>query len=733
MRIESLSFAALMVAASCGGTAGSSPTPPPTHEAPAAQISEGRSLQSPYPHTRQVDQVDDYHGVQVADPYRWLEDDRNAEVMAWIAAQNRLTDAALVNMQHGDAIREALRKAWSFPRQSAPIRHGTRHFDRRNTGTQTQDVLWVQEHSQAHALLDPVQLPENSPESPASLAGYAATHDGSLLAYAVSQAGSDWLTLRVREVQTGHDLEDRITDSKFATPAWKRDNSGFFYARFERPAAGKQARDADGPGAIYWHTLGTPEADDREVFRHPDPAFTESVEVSHDGRWLVISASKSSGHNELWVQDLTSPEAAATRLAHEGSNLWVGNDATSFWLQTTAGAPRGRVLRAPLPGHTGAAQEVIAEGPDALEEVHWAGERLLVSSLHDARSQLQLYTLTGEPTHAVNQPEIGSVSDLQGDPDDSAAFYTFQNATTPPTVYRLDTATHTQEVWFAPQLPVATEELVTEQVFFPSADGTGLTAFISHRKDAGRNGEQPTLLYGYGGFQNSVTPTFNPANLVWMLRGGTYVSAVLRGGGEYGDEWHRAGTQQHKQRMFDDFIAAAEYLIQEKYTSSKRLAIHGASNGGLLVGACMTQRPELFAAALPEVGVLDMLRYERFTTARHWIGDYGSVENPEDFKALYAYSPLHKVRDGGRYPRTLIITGDQDDRVVPGHSFKFAARLQAAQADDGAPILLRVLHGTGHGAGRGLEQRIDVAAQKLTFLENALRTRRGCCCHKDKR
>ena len=588
----------------------------------------------------------------------------------------------------------------------------------------------MQEGDQARVLLDPAQLSQNSTGSPASLANLTANADGSLMAYAVSQSGSDWQSLHVRDVRTGGDLADCITSTKFSPAAWVHDSSGFFYVHYPRPAAGEEAQSSDGQPAVFFHALGTSEANDREIFRHPDVDYSVSAEVSHDGRWLVIAAGKGSGKNELWAQDLASHEATAVRLtdAYVGSNSWVGNDDHSFLLHTTAGAPRGRVLRVALPGTSSTAPEqVINETSDALASVHWVGHTLVAKYLQDAHSLVRLHSLQGELLHTLDLPALGSAEGFDGDPDANETFYTFHNATTPPTVYRFDTGTHTQTVHFAPQLPLSVKDLVTEQVFFKSHDGTPLTAFISRDKDAPRDGAQPTLLYGYGGFNISITPTFNVANLVWMQRGGIYVSAVLRGGGEYGDDWHWAGTQIHKQNVFNDFIATAEYLIAEGYTSPQQLAINGGSNGGLLVGACLTQRPDLFGAALPEVGVLDMLRYHRFTSGRTWKDDYGTVDDADQFHALYAYSPLHNVHAGTPYPATLVITGDHDDRVVPAHSFKFAAALQASQVSGGAPIMLRVLHGTGHGAGRSLEQRVELASERLTFLENALRPRRSCC------
>ena len=686
-----------------------------------------------YPATRQVEQQDVYHGVTVADPYRWLEDDRAAEVQAWTDRQNARTDAAVARLPNRAAIGNALRTLWVYARQSEPSRHGARLFDLRNRGEQTQDVLWVEEGEEvdgvgarenrgARVLLDPALLPQNSSGQPASLANLAVDHRGELLAYGVSQSGSDWQSLHVRRVATGEDLPDCVANSKFYAPAWLQDGSGFYYIHYPQPTDGA-AHPSDGQPAVFLHILGTPEAQDREVFRHPNVAFSESVAVSDDGRWLVIAAHPGSGKNELWAQDLSVANSPVQLLTAglEGLNGWVGNDAETFILHTTAGAARGRVLRVALPGHTGAPEPLIAEAGDTLEEVHWVGQTLVAKYLHHAHSLVRVHSLQGALLHTLALPGVGTATGFGGSPASSETFYTFQNATTPPTVYRFDTDTQAQSVRFASALPVPLDDLVTEQVFFSGQDGTPLTAFVSHKKDLQRDGKNPTLLYGYGGFNISITPAFSVANAVWMQRGGVYVSAVLRGGGEYGDAWHWAGTQEHKQNVFNDFIATAEFLIAEHYTQPQHLGIHGASNGGLLVGACLTQRPELFGAAVPEVGVLDMLRFERFTAGRYWTEDYGSVDKAADFQALYAYSPLHNLHAGSRYPSTLVITGDHDDRVVPAHSFKFAAALQAAQAADGAPVLLRVLHNTGHGAGRSLEQRVALAGDKLTFLENALK------------
>jgi prolyl oligopeptidase len=679
-----------------------------------------------YPETKRVDVVDDYFGTKVPDPYRWLEDPDSAETRAWIEAQNRVTFAYLAGIPERDAIRKRLTELWNYERYGLPSREGSWYVFSRNDGLQNQSVIYKAESLTAapQVLIDPNTF---SPDGTVALAGLAFSDDGRYVAYATSASGSDWREWRVRDVATATDLADVVRWSKFSGAAWTKDGSGFFYSRYEAPAEGAALQQINKNQKLYFHRLGTPQDQDELVYQRPDhPEWMFDAHVTDDGRYLVIYQSESTEpKNRVFVKDLGVPDAQVEPFldAYDAEYDIVGNDGERFYVLTDNGAPRRRLVavdrrnRAPSAWRT-----LIPEGPgrDVLAEVRMAGDRFIAVWLTDAHHTLKVYRLDGTLEREIALPGLGSlggVSAKRRHPDE--VFYAFTSFTTPTTIYRYEVATGASTIFKQPKVAFRPADYETIQVFYPSKDGTRIPMFLSGRKGLPRTGRTPTLLYGYGGFNIALTPSFSPATLAWMEMGGLYAVANLRGGGEYGKAWHDAGRLHHKQNVFDDFIAAAEYLIRERYTSTPKLAIHGASNGGLLVGACLTQRPDLFGAALPAVGVMDMLRFHKFTIGWAWVSDYGSPDKPEEFRTLLKYSPYHNLKPGTKYPATLVTTADHDDRVVPAHSFKFIAALQAAQAGP-APVLIRIQTKTGHGAGRPTWMQIEERADMWAFLVHTL-------------
>ncbi|HVM00579.1 MAG TPA: prolyl oligopeptidase family serine peptidase [Egibacteraceae bacterium] len=672
-----------------------------------------------YPHTPTVDQVDDYHGTKVADPYRWLEDPDTPEARAWIAEQNRLTQAWLEEVAARPRIRARLAELWDHPRAGAPWRRGAAWFQMRNTGLQNQDVLWVLDAADGHGrvLLDPNEL---SPDGTVALAALAVSDDGGLLAYATSAAGSDWMTWRVRDVATGADHPDELHWSKFAGAAWAPDASGFFYARFDPPAEGRDLAAANRGHQLRFHRLGDPQDDDALVYARPDrPDWMFSPMVTEDGRWLVVHISEGTDpRGRVWVREL-GVDAALRPLLDDFDAAYdvIGVDGDDVYVLTDRDAPRGRIVALDVrdPARW---REVVAESEDTLEHARLVGRRLVVVRLHHARNRLRLHDLDGTPGADVALPDIATVSSLTGRAGDDGCHVGVVTYTQPQAIYRIDVASEAVTLVRPPALDVDAGDYVAEQVFVDRPGGVAVPMFLVRRADV--TGDAPVRLYGYGGFSISLTPGFTVANLVWLERGGVLAVANLRGGGEYGRQWHDAGRLANKQTVFDDAIACAEWLVATGWTRTDRLAIQGGSNGGLLAAACLVKRPDLFGACVPEVGVLDMLRFHRFTIGWAWTSDYGSPDDPEQFAWLHAYSPLHNLVPGTRYPATLVVTGDHDDRVVPAHSFKFTAALQAAQADDGPPVLIRVETDAGHGAGKPTAKLIDERADVLAFLVRAL-------------
>ncbi|MDB5094479.1 MAG: prolyl endopeptidase [Candidatus Eremiobacteraeota bacterium] len=672
-----------------------------------------------YPVAPRVDQTDDYFGTTVADPYRWLEDVDSPQSQAWIEQQNALTESVLATVPQRDAIHARLTQLWDYERRSVPERAGELYAYYRNTGLQNQAVLWVTRDlaQPGRVLLDPNTFSE---DGTVALSSAAFSEDGARLAYGVSSSGSDWIEWRVRDVVTGADLPDIVRWSKFSGAAWRRDGSGFYYSRYDEPAAETQFKDATYFHKVFFHRLGTPQSTDVLVYERPDHKdWSLNALTTEDGRYLVIDSSRGSDpYNRLFIQDLSTGGPVIELLADGDARYsYLANDGPTFYLYTTKDAPRARVIAIDVRDRS--VREVVAESADALNDVAFFGDRIVASYLRDALAYVAVYGLDGVQAGEVALPGLGTVTGFGGKRAARETFYGYTSYTEPSSIYRYDVATGESTRIFVPRLDYDANALTSEQVFFTSKDGTRVPMIVTSKKGTPRDGSAPAILYGYGGFDISLTPAFSSAAIVWLEMGGIYAVANLRGGGEYGEEWHLAGMRQQRQNVFDDFIAAAEYLIDERWTSTPKLAIHGGSNGGLLVGACMTQRPELYGAALPAVGVLDMLRFPRFTIGWAWTSDYGSPDDPDDARTLLSYSPYHNLREGTHYPPTLVTTADHDDRVFPAHSFKFAAALQHAQGAS-APVLLRVETKAGHGMGKPTSKVIDEVADRYAFLVKTL-------------
>jgi prolyl oligopeptidase len=677
-----------------------------------------------YPETRTMDHVDRYHGVEVPDPYRWLEADvrESEEVRTWVEAQNAVTFRFLESIPERAAIGKRLTGLLDYERYSAPFKEGGSYFFLKNDGLQDQSVLYTQRTllEEPRVLLDPNQWSE---DGTVALGGLSVSPDGRHAAFARAEAGSDWRVWRVIEIDSGELLTEELRWTKFTGAAWTADSRGFFYARYPEPEEGTEYQAVALGQKIYFHRLGTPQAEDVLVYERPDqPALVFDVQVTDDGRYLLLLATKGTSGNLVLVRDLAEPYAMPVEIVSDQENDFnpAGNDGPVLFFTTDFEAPRQRVVAIDLrrPGRK-AWREVIPESEDTLARVSLVGNLFAATYLEDAKTRVRLFSLEGEPVREVALPGIGSAFGFGGGRTDSETFYAFSSFATPPSIFRYDLASGESTLLRRAVVDFDPEDYEVEQVFYTSKDGTRVPMFLTHRKGLELDGSHPTLLYGYGGFKISLTPGFSPARIAWLEMGGVYAVANLRGGGEYGESWHQAGIKLHKQNVFDDFIAAAEWLIENRYTRPEKLAIEGGSNGGLLVGAAMTQRPELFAAALPAVGVMDMLRFHQFTAGRFWVDDYGSADDPEEFRALHAYSPYHNLRPGTDYPATLVTTADTDDRVVPAHSFKFTARLQEVHA--GAdPVLIRIETRAGHGGGKPVSKLLEEGADLLAFLVRAL-------------
>ena len=687
----------------------------------AAQTDGSRPFS--YPKAKTVDQVDDYHGVKVADPYRWLEDTDSADTHDWVEAENQLTFSYLDRIPYRGAIRDRMTKLWNFERFTVPEQEGGRYFFEHNSGLQNQNVLLVADSisSEPRTLLDPNTL---SSDGTVALAGTALTDDGKLMAYGTAASGSDWMEWRVRDVNTRQDLPDLIKWVKFSGASWTKDNKGFFYSRYDEPK-GTALRDTNYFQKLYYHRLGSPQAQDKLIYERPDnKEMGFGGSVTDDGHYLLISVWQgTSPKNRIYYKDLTHPDAQVVRLLDDfdAQYVFIDNDGPVFWFRTDLEAPRGRLIAIDIrhPERPGW-KTIVPESADKLESVSAVDNQFLASYLKDAQTEVRVYDLKGKFLRNVELPGIGTAEGFGGKRKDKETFYAFTSFISPTTIYRYDPEGGKSSIFRQPKVDFDASQYETKQVFYNSKDGTRVPMFLTYRKGLKLDGENPTLLYAYGGFDISLTPAFSIPTIVWLEMGGIYAQPNLRGGGEYGEDWHLAGTKTKKQNVFDDFIAAAEWLIANKYTSTPKLAIRGASNGGLLIGASLTQRPDLFGATLPHVGVMDMLRFQKFTIGWAWTSDYGSSDNAEDFKALYAYSPLHNLKPGTKYPPTLIATADHDDRVVPGHSFKFAATMQADQAGP-APVLIRIQTKAGHGAGKPISKIIEETADEWAFVADSLK------------
>lgn len=676
-----------------------------------------------YPEARLADQVDDYFGTTVRDPYRWMEDVDSAEVKTWVDAENELTQSYLAEVPSRATMLGRLMELTDFERYTAPARRGSRYFYSHNSGLQNQNVMYWQEglEGEPKVLLDPNTM---STDGTVAISGLSITDDGALAAYAIADAGSDWVKWYVRDVTTGEDLADVVEWSKFSGAAWLKDGSGFFYEGYDAPEA-EALKAANYFHKVFFHRLGTPQSADRLVFDRPDDKeLNVGAQVTDDGRYLVLHQSKgTSPNNELSVKDLTRPDAPIIKLIATADAVYapIDNDGTTFWLLTTLDAPNGRVIAIDLERPERESwRTVIPESANKLNDISIIDNTFIVNYLADAQSVVELHRLDGGLIERLALPAIGTAAGFGGRREDTETFFQFSNFTTPGTTYRLDMKTRKTTLYRQPKLLFDPTLYETTQVFYTSRDGTRVPMFVSHRKGLTLDGSAPTLLYGYGGFNISLMPEFSPSLVMWMELGGVYAQPSLRGGGEYGEAWHEAGTRLKKQNVFDDFIGAAEWLIANRYTSSRKLAISGGSNGGLLVAACKIQRPELFGAVHAAVGVMDMLRFDRFTIGWAWKEEYGSPsESAEEFAAIYVYSPLHALRQGVAYPATLITTADHDDRVFPAHSFKYAAALQAVQTGP-KPILIRVETRAGHGGGMPLSKRVELAADQYAFFVREL-------------
>ena len=669
-----------------------------------------------YPKTHQGDQVDDYHGVKVADPYRWLEDPNSEETKAWITAQNEVTFGYLQQIPAREKLKQRLTQLWDFAKYSTPFKQGDRYFYFKNDGLQNQSVLYVLEDldGQPEVLLDPNTLSE---DGTVALSGIAISEDGNLMAYGLSASGSDWQEWKVRDINTKQDLDDHLKWVKFSGASWTHDHKGFFYSRYNEPNENTKLEETNYYQKLFYHRLGTPQSEDILIYERSDEKeWGFSGYVTEDGKYLIISVWRGTDpKNLVFYKDLTQPDAPVIELIteFEAEYSFIDYQDTQFWLQTDLNAPKGKVIAFDI--HSQTQTEIIPETEDTLQGINVLNNQFVAFYLKDAHTQIKILNLDGSFVREVELPGIGSAGGFRGKRHDTKTFYAYTSFTTPTTIYRYDMVTGESRLYRQPEVDFNPDNYETEQIFYQSQDGTQIPMFITHKKGLSLDGNNPTILYGYGGFNASLTPNFSISRVAWLEMGGVYAIPNLRGGGEYGEDWHQAGTKNQKQNVFDDFIAAAEWLIENQYTCSQKLAISGGSNGGLLVGACMTQRPDLFGAALPAVGVMDMLRFHKFTIGWGWCSDYGSPDDPEDFKAIYAYSPLHNLKPETAYPATLITTADHDDRVVPAHSFKFAAALQAAHVGEN-PVLIRIETKAGHGAGKPTAKIIEELADEFAFL-----------------
>jgi prolyl oligopeptidase len=680
-----------------------------------------------YPDTRREERVEKLHGVDVPDPYRWLEVDvREApDVRAWVEAEKKVTDAYLAAISERPGIQKRIKELWDYEKYTPPQKVARHYFFRKNDGLQNQSVLYVTDRLDGtpRVLIDP-----NSWSKDGTVALGPADEpspDGRYLAYAVSEAGSDWETIKVLDVATGKPLPEELKWVKFSSMAWTADGKGIFYSRYDEPKPGETFQSVNLNQKVFYHRVGTQQAEDVLVYKRPDhPDWGFQAAVTDDGRYLIITTWQGTDDRyRVTYRDLAEPFGMPVDLIDHFDHdfTFIDNEGPVFYFRTDDHAPNRRVIaidtRKPDPQYW---KEIIPETKEKLESVHMVGNQFICDYLKDAHTQVKLFTPDGALVRELDLPGIGTASGFSGKRTDTETFFLFSSYATPPSIYRLNLVTGKTDLWRSTKVKFNPADFEVRQVFVPSTDGTKVPMFITLKKGTHLDGSNPTLLYGYGGFNISLTPSFSASIAAWLDLGGVYAVANMRGGGEYGEAWHKAGTKLKKQNVFDDFIACAEYLIHEKYTSTEKLAIKGGSNGGLLIGAVMTQRPELFGACLPHVGVMDMLRFQKFTAGRFWVDDYGSADNADEFKALLKYSPYHNLKRGVKYPPTMVFTADTDDRVVPGHSFKFAAQLQYCQGCD-SPVLARIETRAGHGAGKPTQKLIEELADEYAFLVKNLK------------
>ena len=676
-----------------------------------------------YPETRKDNQVDTYFGNTIADPYRWLENDTATDVIQWVEKQNEVTFDYLSKIPFRDKIRKRLEEVWNYPKFSAPFKRGDYYFFFKNDGLQNQSVLYYQKglNDAPMVFLDPNTL---SKDGTTAISGMSFSKDHKRIAFSFAKAGSDWNEIKVMDVATKSELADVIQWVKFSSAAWR--GNGFYYSRYDEPGKGTEFSNQNRNQKVYYHTLGQPQSQDKLIFTdHSHPLRYFGPQVTEDERFLIMNVSEGTRGDEILIQDLSKPGAQFQTLISGFANNHsvIDNDGDQILVRTDMDAPRYRCVKI-NPANPGVEnwQEVIPQNENLLQYVNTAGGKLIAGYLKDASDRVFQFDRTGKQEREITLPGIGSAAGFSGEAKDAEIFYTFSSFTTPPTIFKYTIASGKSEEFRKTDVKFDPNQFETRQVFYPSKDGTKIPMFLIHKKGLEMKGNNPVYLYGYGGFNISLTPSFSPSRLVFLEQGGVVAIANLRGGGEYGEDWHQAGMLDKKQNVFDDFIAATEYLIAEKVTRPGKLAIAGGSNGGLLVGACMTQRPELFAVALPAVGVLDMLRFHKFTVGWGWVVEYGSSEDSAQFKVLNAYSPLHNLKPGTRYPATMITTADHDDRVVPAHSFKFAAALQDAHKGHN-PVLIRIDVNAGHGAGKPTSKILDEQADIWSFiLYNTLST-----------
>ena len=686
----------------------------------ASALAQPAAAPIAYPETVRGDVAETQFGERIADPYRWLENDvrQDPRVREWVTAQNRVSQAFLANLPARAAFRARMTEMYDYERFELPEKAGSRYFYTRNDGLQNQAVLYVRDGlaGAPRVLIDPNSW---SQDGATALASWDPSEDGRHLLYAVQDGGTDWRTLRVLDVAAGRVLDDEVRWVKFSSLDWAKDGSGFYYSRFPEPDAAAQFQSTNENHSVYFHRIGTPQSADRLVYATPDrPRLSHNAEVSEDGNWLIVTTSQGTDNRyDIILIDLSRPDAAPRPLITGFEHDWsyLGNSGTIFYWQTNNGAARQRIVATDVSRPRLTIREIVPEDAATLQGASIVGRQLIARYLVDAKSEVRTFTLAGTRTGTIRLPGIGSVGGFQGDQSSSETFYSFASFNRPGMIVRYDSATGRISTFAEPTLRFDPARYEVRQVFYNSRDGTRVPLFLVHRRDLDRARPQPTLLYAYGGFNASELPRYQPKWMTWVDMGGVLAVANLRGGGEYGRAWHDAGRLANKQNTFDDFIAAGEYLIRERLTTRRQLAIEGRSNGGLLIGAVLNQRPDLFAAALPTVGVMDMLRFDRFTAGRYWVDDYGHPDREAEFRTLRAYSPYHNIRAGVRYPPMLVTTADTDDRVVPMHSFKYISAMQHADPD-GGPHLIRVETRAGHQAGKPTDKQIEEYSDMYAFI-----------------